>query len=182
MRYRYVAGVWIPDISDPWFGYVNEEKGHDGHNIELTLIARPVPKIRLFAVAGYRQIFNNLTGAFSDTEPVWHLAAGAELRNREGFSASLHAHYTSAHSREVTDPRSVVRPFINRRIPATWLLKARAAYRVTLGPMALSTGVEAFDLLGDRFPELAGIPMPNGTDFGAERHDRRVVFFLRGEI
>ena len=58
----------------------------------------------------------------------------------------------------------------------------RLPYRLEIGPFSVSTGVEAFDLLGNRFPELAGLPMPNGPDFGAARHDRRIVFFLRGDI
>jgi hypothetical protein len=182
MNYRYVAGVWIPDISDPWFGYENEQDGYDGHNVELTLVVRPTRQIRFFTVVGYRQLFKNATNSFSETEPIWRLAAGAELREFENWSASLQAFFTSPHSRLVTDPRSVVYPFIIVEVPSTWLIRARLAYRIDFGPGTITAGVEGFNLLGNRYPELGGFVMPNGTDFGAERHDRRLVFFLHGEI
>jgi len=73
-------------------------------------------------------------------------------------------------------------PFLDIRVPATWLVKARAAYCLSLGWMNISAGVEGFNLLGNRFRELAGLNMPNGPDFGAERNDRRLVFFLHGEL
>jgi outer membrane receptor protein involved in Fe transport len=183
MSYREILpGVFIPNISDPWFGYINEPDGYDGQNIELTLVARPTRHTRLFAIAGFRRIFKNATDSLSETEPVWSLAAGAELRDFENWSASLHTFFTSSHSRLVSDPRSVVYPFLDVKIPSTWLIRARLAYRIDIGPGTLTAGVEGFNLLGNRYPELGGVVMPNGTDFGAERHDRRLVFFLHGEL
>jgi outer membrane receptor protein involved in Fe transport len=182
MDYIIIGGIRIPDIKNPGMSFVNTPEGYNGHNVELQLIFRPSDRSRLFFQAAYRQVFNNATGMFSDREPVWNLLAGADLSLASGLTASLRAFYTDAYRRELPDMDSVLEPSIHIRMPATWYLNARLAWKLSSKPHDLTLGVEGFDILGFVFRQHAGKTLPNGPDHAAERLSRRLVFFLRGQI
>jgi hypothetical protein len=61
-------------------------------------------------------------------------------------------------------------------------MPTRIAREITMGSVRMQAGVEVFNLLDQRFYEMKGLEMPNRSDWIAERLDRRIVFFLRGEI
>jgi hypothetical protein len=67
-------------------------------------------------------------------------------------------------------------------MPAQLLLNARVAWKIPFEAAELSAGVEAFNLLDQRVRQFAGIEVPNHPDHSGERLDRRIVFFLQGEI
>ncbi len=183
IHYRVVGPISVPDISGGMgFGYTNDASGHYGHDLELQIIARPLDVLRLFFQVGYRQIFGSRSKAFSDREPVWRLAAGADLRGSSDWSASLRAFYVTPYWRDLPNYQSILEPTIPFRVPAALLLNARVARELDLGILRLSAGIEAFNLLGARFRENAGSDSPNGPDPGTERLDRRIVVFLRGDL
>jgi outer membrane receptor protein involved in Fe transport len=182
MKYIDRAGVLIPDITGPGMSFENIPEGRQGHDVELQVIVRPTERSRLFFQSGYRQVFDKQTGLFSNREPVWNLAAGADLSSALGLTASLRAFYTDGYRRELPDAESVLEPVTHLRVPANWYLNARLAWKLSADPVDLTLGVEGFDILGFVFRQHAGATQPNGHDYGAERLSRRLAFFLRGQI
>jgi outer membrane receptor protein involved in Fe transport len=182
MEYKVVGGFRIPDITGPGMSFQNVPEGYNGHNVELQLTFRPTDRSRLFFQAAYRQLFDNATGRFSDREPVWNLVAGADANIFAGLTLSLRAFYTDSYRRELPDMESVLEPSIHIRMPATWYLNARLAWKLSSKPHDLTLGVEGFDILGFVFRQHAGAAMPNGPDYAAERLSRRIVLFVRGQI
>jgi iron complex outermembrane receptor protein len=182
MRYRTIGGIRVPDIENLGIGYENNDSGDQGHNVELQVIVRPTDNTRLFAQAGYRQVFDEKTGLFNTREPVLRAAAGGDLKTAGGFSASLRAFYCSSYSKPIGAPGGTLEPAIRVKLPETFLLNARVAFELLRDPVQLSAGVEAFNLLGARFREFAGTTMPNRYDFGGERLGRRIVLFVQGAL
>jgi outer membrane receptor protein involved in Fe transport len=182
MEYIDRAGILIPDITGPGMSFENVPEGRQGHDVELQVIVRPTDRSRLFFQSGYRQVFDNETGLFSNREPVWNLVAGADLSGALGLTASLRAFYTDGYRRELPDMESVLEPVTHLRIPANWYLNARLAWKLSADLVDLTLGVEGFDILGFVFRQHAGATQPNASDYGAERLSRRLVFFMRGQI
>jgi iron complex outermembrane receptor protein len=182
MQYRSIGGILVPDIENLGIGYENDESGDRGHNVELQVIFRPTDKSRLFAQAGYRQVFDEKTGLFNTREPVLRAAAGGDIKTAGGFSASLRAFYCSSYAKPIGAPGGTLEPAIRMKLPEVFLLNARVAFELLRDPVELSTGVEVFNLLGARFREFAGTSMPNRYDFGGERLGRRIVLFVRGAL
>jgi outer membrane receptor protein involved in Fe transport len=178
IEYRTVGTFRIPDISGPGIGFASVDDRRRGHDLELQLLARPSDRSRLFFQAGYRQLFNDDTGKFSAREPVWRLGAGADYSARAGWTASVRMFYITPYDRELPDPNSILEPTQAIRLPATWLLNARVAWKLTY----FTLGLEAFNLLDSGFREHAGQTLPNGPDYAGERLGRRIVLFLQGEI
>jgi outer membrane receptor protein involved in Fe transport len=178
MEYRTVGTFRIPDISGPGIGFASVDDKRRGHDLELQLVTRPSDRSRLFFQAGYRQFFEDKTGMFSPREPVWRLGAGADYSARAGWTASLRMFYTTPYDRELPDPASILEPTVLIRLPATWLLNVRVAWKL----LNFTLGVEAFNLLDSGFREHAGQTLPNGPDYAGERLGRRIVLFLQGEI
>jgi outer membrane receptor protein involved in Fe transport len=182
ITYKNVGGFRIPDINGPGLDYFNEPDGHDGHDVDFQLTVRPTERSRLFFIAGYRQVFQSRTGLFSRGDPVWHLAAGADLYGGAGWTASLRGYYVDPYEVKLNDPDSILEPNIQMRLPAHWFLNARVAYRISRNPLNVTAGVEAFNLLNMSFREHGGTGLVNGPDFGTDRMGRRIVLFLQGEI
>jgi outer membrane receptor protein involved in Fe transport len=182
LDYRYVNELRVPDLNGPGIGFANQSWQLNGHNVELQVVLRPTQRSRLFVNAGYRQVFYGETGRFSEREPVWRLSAGADLGSRQGWTVSVRAFHVSSYWRETTNPASILEPEIAIRIPATWFLNARLAWKLAARPLDLTVGLEVFNLLGFRFREYAGLTIPNGPDYGAERLGRRIVLFVHGQI
>jgi hypothetical protein len=182
MRYRTIGGIRVPDIEDLGIGYENNDSGDRGHNVELQVIVRPTDKTRLFAQAGYRQVFDEKTGLFNTREPVLRAAAGGDVMTTGGFSASLRAFYCSSYAKPIGAPGGTLEPAIRVKLPEVFLLNARVAFEMLRDPIQLSVGVEAFNLLGARFREFAGTTMHNRYDFGGERLGRRIVLFVQGAL
>ena len=182
MDYIEIGGVRIPNINGGGFGFTNNTDGTNGHTIDLQVVFRPHDDLRLFFTTGYRQIFWRDSGRFSSSEPVLHLAAGADLRLPSGLSLALRSFYTSRHVRTMGQPQSILDPMVRLEVPAYLLLNARLEWRLPAGPAQLRAGVEGFNLLGTRFRELPGFTQPDQPDFGGERLGRKVVFFLRGAL
>jgi len=182
MQYRNIGGVLVPDIENLGIGYENDESGDRGHNVELQVIVRPVDKLRLFAQAGYRQVFDEKTGLFNTREPVLKAAAGADVRTSGGLSASVRGFYCSSYNKPIGAPGGTLEPAIRVKLPEVFLLNARVAFELSRDPVQLSAGVEVFNLLNARFREFAGTTMVNRYDFGGERLGRRIVLFLRGSL
>ena len=182
MEYKQVGGFLIPDINGPGFGFVNDPKGDDGHNLELQVIFRPTDRSRVFFQAGYRQVVHNATGEYLWSEPALRLAAGGDLSTAQGLTFSLRAFYTSNHHRVLSDPTSVLKPKMFLLVPAYWFLNARVAWSLPVKPFGLSVGLEGFNLLNFRSREHPGLNSPNGPDYGGERLGRRIVVFLHGRV
>ena len=182
MRYRTIGGIRVPDIENLGIGYENDESGDRGHNLELQVIVRPVDKLRLFAQAGYRQVFDEKTGLFNIREPVFKTAAGADFKTAGGVSAALRVFYCSSYNKPIGAPGGTLVPAVRVKLPEAFLLNARVAFELSREPVQLSAGVEVFNLLDARFREFAGTTMPNRYDFGGERLGRRVVLFLQGSL
>jgi hypothetical protein len=172
----------VPDIENLGIGYENDESGDRGHNVELQVIVRPVDKLRLFAQAGYRQVFDEKTGLFNTREPVLKAAAGADLRTSGGLSASVRGFYCSSYTKPIGAPSGTLEPAIRVKLPDVFLLTARVAFELLRDPVQVSAGVEVFNLLDARFREFAGTTMVNRYDFGGERLGRRIVLFLQGSL
>jgi outer membrane receptor for ferrienterochelin and colicin len=182
MQYRNIGGILVPDIENLGIGYENDESGDRGHNVELQVIVRPVDKLRLFAQAGYRQVFDEKTGLFNTREPVLRAAAGADLKTAGGLSASIRGFYCASYEKPIGAPGGTLEPAIRTKLPEVLLLNARVAFELLRDPVQLSTGVEVFNLLGARFREFAGTTMVNRYDFGGERLGRRIVLFVQGAL
>jgi outer membrane receptor protein involved in Fe transport len=178
MRYKTFGSLRIPDITGPGIGFASVDDKRRGHVLELQLITRPSDRSRLFFQAGYRQFFEDDTGKFSPREPVWRLGAGADYSAKAGWTASVRMFYTTPYTRELPDPESIMEPTQAIRLPATWLLNARLAWKFTY----FTLGLEGFNLLDSGFREHAGSPRPNCPDYAGERLGRRIVLFLQGEI
>lgn len=182
MQYRNIGGVRVPDIENLGYGYENDDSGIRGHNIELQVIVRPTDNSRLFAQAGYRQVFDEDTGLFSVREPVLRAAAGADLKTTGGLSASVRAFYCSSYRKPIGSPGDTLEPAVRLELPEAFLLNVRVALELLSDPLQMSAGVEAFNLLGARFREFAGYRLLNRHDFGGERLARRLVFFVQGKL
>jgi len=182
MQYRTIGGIRVPDIENLGIGYENDESGDRGHNLELQVIVRPVDKLRLFAQAGYRQVFDEKTGLFNTREPVLKAAAGADFKTAGGLSASIRGFYVSSYEKPIGAPVGTLVPAVRVKLPEAFLLNARVAFELSRDPVQLSAGVEFFNLLDARFREFAGTTMPNRYDFGGERLGRRAVLFLQGAL
>jgi len=181
---RQVGPISVPDISKPGpgFRYENDQSGHHGHNLEVQVIIRPTEFSRFFFQAGYRQVFDSETGIFSNREPVFRFSSGIDLSSRHGLTLSIRGYYTDSFWRDLPSAISILEPSSNIRIPTTFLLNARIAWKFSIGSTDLSTGIEAFNLLDSVHWELAGQASPNGPDFSAERLSRRFVLFLQGQL
>jgi iron complex outermembrane receptor protein len=184
MNYVDRAGVMIPDITNPGpgFGFFNNPEGSDGHDAELQVIIRPTERSRIFAWAGYRQVMDNQTNKFVVGEPVWRFASGFDLKTRQGWTISLRAFYTGKNRRIIFNPEGILEPDILVSIPGHWLVNAKVSVELTRKPFKLSAGLEGFDILGTRFTELGGLPLPNEPDYSAELLGRKIILFLHGEI
>jgi outer membrane receptor protein involved in Fe transport len=182
MRYREIGGILVPDIEDLGIGYENDKSGDRGHNVELQVIIRPTDNSRLFAQAGYRQVFDEKTRLFNTREPVLRAAAGADIKTAGGVSASLRGFFCSSYSKPIGAPGGTLEPAIRVKLPQAFMLNARVAFELLRDPVRVSAGVEIFNLLGTRFREFAGTTLPNRYDFGGERLGRKIVFFLQGAL
>jgi hypothetical protein len=184
MNYTTVGPIRVPDITDPGpgFGFFNNPEGSDGHDVELQVIVRPSERSRIFAWAGYRQLLDNQTNKFVLGEPVWRFAAGADLKTRRGWMISLRAFYTGKHRRIIFNPEGILEPDIPVSMPGHWLVNAKVSVELTQKPFKLEAGLEGFDILGTRFTELGGLPLPNEPDYSAELLGRKIILFLHGEI
>ena len=184
MNYTTIGAIRVPDIANPGpgFGFFNNPEGSDGHNAELQVIVRPSERSRIFAWAGYRQVMDNQTNRFVGGEPVWRLAAGADIKTRQGWMFSLRAFYTGKHRRIIFNPEGIMEHDIPVDVPGHWLVNARVAVDLTDQPFRLSAGLEGFNILGHRFSELGSLPRPNEPDYSAELLGRKVLLFLHGEI
>jgi hypothetical protein len=136
----------------------------------------------VFFQAGYRQLFDAASGAFDRNEPVWRMAAGADLSGAAGWTLSLRAFYCASRELFIRSPLGVLEPIISVEMPEYWLLNARLAWNIISDPFQMTAGIEAFNLLGFGFREFAGISMDNRYDWGAERLGRRFVLFLHGQL
>jgi len=184
MNYTTIGAIRVPDITNPGpgFGFFNNPEGSDGHDVELQMIVRPTELSRIFAWAGYRQVMDNQTRRFVVGEPIWRFAAGADLKTRSGWMLSLRAFYTGRTRRIIYNPEGILEPDIPVPIPGHWLVNAKISVELVQQPFKLSAGLEGFDILGTRFSELGGLPLPNGPDYSAELLGRKVILFLHGEI
>lgn len=182
MQYRNIGGILVPDIENLGIGYENDPSGDRGHNVELQVIVRPTDNSRLFAQAGYRQVFDEKTGLFNTREPVLRAAAGGDIKTAGGFSASLRAFYCSSYAKPIGAPGGTLEPAVRVKLPEAFLLNARVALELLSDPFQVSAGVEVFNLLGARIREFAGTTMPDRHDFGGERLGRQVVLFLQGSL
>jgi outer membrane receptor protein involved in Fe transport len=182
MQYRTIGGIRVPDIENLGIGYENDASGDRGHNLELQVIVRPTDNSRLFAQAGYRQVFDDKTGLFNTREPVLRAAAGADIKTAGGISASLRGFYCSSYTKPIGAPGGALEPAIRVKLPDVFLLNVRVALELLHDPVQMSAGVEAFNLLGARFREFAGTAVPNRQDFGGEMLGRSIVLFLRGAL
>lgn len=176
-----IGPVSVPDITGPGFGYENMPGTVRGHDVELETVLRPTRHTRLFFQAGYRQLFEP-DGSFKDTDPVWVLQAGGDLRTSFGLDLSLRAYLVSPWTSDLVDPEGILAPRVHMRMPTSLLLNARVAWRATVGPAEFCTGLEAFNLPGSRHHEFAGLDRSGASDFGGERLDRRVVLFVEGRM
>jgi iron complex outermembrane receptor protein len=182
MEYIEVVGMRIPKLSGPGIDFVNMENLYTGHTVELEVIARPTERSRIFANAGYRQMFDTETGEFSIAEPVWRLGFGADLMGASGWSVSFRGYYKSSHHRYLPDPESFLESSIPVRLPAQLLLNVRIAWKLVARPFDLSAGIEAYNLLDQRVRQFAGQSFANEPDHSGERMDRRIVLFLQGQL
>ncbi len=181
MEYIQVGGLRIPRLNGPGFNFQNT-RGSDGYNVEIETVCLPTKNSRLFFQAGYRQVFENGSGKFGEGEPVWRLAAGADLSGEAGWTVSLRAFYTSAFDLSFAGPAGRLSGRLIERVPAWWRLNARVAWAFLHQPFKASAGIEAFDLLGFKFREFAGLAQSNDFDFAGERSGRRILLFIQGEI
>jgi iron complex outermembrane receptor protein len=183
MQYRNIGGILIPDINSPgMLSHNNDQRGDDGHNLDLQVIAWPTDDWRVFITAGYRQVYDAVTHRFGRGEPILRLAAGMDLQGEPGWKASLRAYYTGEHYRNIGNPHSVIEPMIHLPVEAYFFINARLAWTLADDLVKLKTGLEIFDLLNTGFRELAGIANPNNVDHGGDLMGRRIVLFVQGEI
>ncbi|MFC1655043.1 TonB-dependent receptor plug domain-containing protein [Myxococcota bacterium] len=180
--FKQFGPLQIPDINGPGVGVYNSNDGMHGHNVELHLIGRPADWLRVYFMAGYRQLFYDKNGKIKRSEPIWRLSAGADLKGRPGWTASLRAFFVNEYIKGIYNPEGLLEPRIYSTHPATWFLNARFSWPVLKKPVSISAGIEAFNLLDFRFRESGGTEIPNQVDFGAERLSRRIVLFVHGEI
>jgi outer membrane receptor protein involved in Fe transport len=183
MEYIDVGELHIPDINGPGYGFFNEPNGTDGHNLEVTATWRPTERWRLFASAGYRQIFDNQTGTLFEREPIWGAALGSDLALGFGLTASARAFFTSSYVRYVSNPDGFLEPEIRAEIPSAWFLNARVAYTFEAAGLGeVTLGLEGFNILGFHFRQLGGISRPNQPDLSAEQLNRRIILFFNARI
>jgi hypothetical protein len=183
MEYRNIGGVLIPDLNSPgMLSHNNDKRGDDGHTLDLRIVAWPTENSRLLFVGGYRQVYDAVILRFGRGEPILRLAAGIDLQGEPGWKASLRAHYTSEHRRHIGNPTSVIEPMLSLPVEQYLFINARFAWTLAADPAKLCVGLEAFDLLGTGFRELAGVAYPNDIDHGGDLMGRRIVLFVQGEI
>ncbi|HUU01351.1 MAG TPA: TonB-dependent receptor [Myxococcota bacterium] len=182
LNYIDIGSVRVPDLGAGGLGFSNLPAGSDGHDVEIQIVYHPGDRSRLFFTAGYRQVFDNQTGKFFDRDPVFRLAAGADLNLGGGLSTSLRAFFTGSHVRFIRNPAGLLQPDIQVVIPTVWFLNARLAYKFKAGAATMATGIEGFNILGFHFRELGGTLSPNAPDQNAELLGRRISLFLRAQI
>jgi iron complex outermembrane receptor protein len=182
IEYRNIGGVLIPDINGPGIGFFNRKWGFNGHTLEMQINAKPVDWFRAFLNVAYRQVFDQKNGKFRGMEPVWLLASGVDLSHAAGFKFSVRGFFSDRYRRSIYSPEGLLEPMLSAWVPAYWFLSARLAWTLSKKPLDLEVGVEAFNLLNNRFREFVGIDSPNGVDYGGERFSRRITLFVRGEI
>jgi outer membrane receptor protein involved in Fe transport len=183
MGYKQFGSFVIPDLaSGKGMGHFNTDYGKNGHTVDLEVIARPTERSRIFVAAGYRQVFASHTKQLLKDEPIWSLAAGADLSGAAGWEASLRAYFIDTYYRNIFNPESLLQDRLESQLPAFWFLNARLSWKISEKPYASAVGVEAFNLLDFRFRELVGRTVENGVDIGGEVLGRRIVIFVKGEI
>jgi len=183
MGYKQIGSFVIPDLSSgEGIGHYNTTYGKNGHSVDLEVIARPTERSRIFVSAGYRQVFLSHNKRYNDDEPVWSVSAGADISSAAGWEASLRAHFVDTYYRNIFNPESLLQERLESYLPASWFLNARLAWRISEKPYAASAGIEAFNLLNNRFRELVGRTVENGVDIGGEVLGRRIVVFVKGEM
>ena len=182
MGYKNWGGFLIPDLDNLGMRFGNDTEGEDGHNAELQVTVRPTEYLRMFASAAYRLLYAPGTLDPSNSEPVMHVSAGADMRTSGGWSASIQGFFVSKHRHGVEDPESLLEPSTEIWTPAALLLNLRVAREIDAAPCKFIVGLAAFNLLKHRHSEQAGRLVPNRPDYGAERIDRRIILFLHAEI
>jgi hypothetical protein len=80
------------------------------------------------------------------------------------------------------DPASAVQPPLMIHVPEALLVNVRIAWQTKIGGMDVSLGLEAFNVLNSQIREFAFVETVNTIDYGGEMLDRKVIFFLRGQI
>ncbi len=181
-EFKQVGPLLIPDINGPGVGSITGDKGLYGHNVELHILSRPVDWLRLYFLAGYRQVFREGNNRYKPSEPVLRMSAGADFRGSGDATLSLRAFFVSAYEKGIYDPEGLLKPRVYDDKPDTWFLNARFSIPLLKKPALVSAGVEAFNILNFRFRESGGLSVQNNVDFGAERLSRRIVLFVHGEI
>jgi hypothetical protein len=110
------------------------------------------------------------------------VAAGADISGAAGWEASVRAHFIETYYRNIFNPESLMEDRLESQLPAFWFLNLRLAWRISDQPYAAQMGIEAFNILNNRFRELVGRTVENGVDIGGEVLGRRIVVFVKGEI
>jgi hypothetical protein len=181
VRYIEFGPIRIPDPTGPGLIVTNDDDQLHGHVVELQGAIKPVESLRVFANVSFRQLFDQ-GNHFEDYEPLWLMGCGADLAAGD-WLAAVQAFYTHKRKSRMVDPPG---GFGTEKhvhwLNSTWLLNARIAREITIGATRMQAGVEVFNLLDQRFYEMKGLEMPNRSDWIAERLDRRILVFLRGEI
>ena len=183
MQYDNIGGFLIPDINSPgMLTHRNDERGDDGHDLDLQIMAWPTDNTRLLFVAGYRQVYDAVIHRFGRGEPIFRFAAGVDMKGADGWKLSLRGYYTSKFYRNIGNPDSVIESMVHLPIDAYFFVNARFAWTLAAKPFSLTAGVEAFDLLGTGFREESAIAFPNDIDHGGDLLGRRVILFVQGEF
>jgi iron complex outermembrane receptor protein len=181
VRYIEFGPIRIPDPTGPGLLIANDDDELWGSVLELQGIIKPVEGLRVFANVSFRQLFNQ-RNQLEGYEPIWLAGCGADLASG-GWLAAVQAFYTHKHtSRMVDPPGGFGADKHGYWLNSAWLVNTRLAREIAIGTVRMQAGIEVFNLLDQRFREMKGLEMPNRSDWISERLDRRIVFFLRGEI
>ena len=76
---------------------------------------------------------------------------------------------------DVPDPRSFLLPSTWHELPDHLYALGSISYRIDLEPSQLHLGLSFFNLFGGRYREKAGISLPEGTNYGGELLDSRLM-------
>jgi len=115
-------------------------------------------------------------------EPMHFVNLSLHYLQENGIRLGLAMHAASESELALPEQGGLFDEVIPVHNPAKLFFSAYAAWRTSLGPVWLETGIRAFNLLEMPFSDTPAVLRPDGVPLGGELIGRRIFLFFRGSI
>ncbi len=168
------------NLEESRIGYEDTESDGDVYGAHLSLEGRPLDWLSLFVRVDLRASFFTEQGYVMDRwYPNYILAAGASFEEVLGLHGQVVLTAMGETTASLRNPETILGPSVDKHLPARVYMALYLGHAVEAGPMKLDVGVSCFNVFNGRFREEQGAIKKDGTNFGGEILERRLMALVR---